>query len=434
MDDPMSAPMMFLTPPQVQAIQRDYGTPAFVYDEASLLRNASDVLAFPNAYGLTARYAMKACPTAAVVQLLTGAGLHIDASSGYEAERALAAGVPGERIQLTAQELPHDLAPLLDQGVVFNACSLQQLRVYGALRPNTDVCVRINPGLGSGHSNRTNVGGPSSSFGIWHGHVDEVRSVAAEHGLRITGMHTHIGSGSDPEVWNHCAHLALAIVERLPDVETLSLGGGFKVGRMPGEQGADLQAVGALVKRDFEAFAYEHERRLRLEVEPGTYLVANAAALVATVIDIVDTGAEGHSFLKLDTGMTEITRPSLYGAQHPITVVPVMPGERVEKDYLVAGHCCESGDILTPEPGNPEGLAPRRLLEARIGDPVVIGGVGAYCAAMCTKNYNSFPEAPELLLRQDGAVQVIRERQTLDQVLQNERPLTSASTGAQAAH
>jgi diaminopimelate decarboxylase len=430
----MPDPMMFLTGAQVQAIQREHGTPVFVYDEATLLRNAAEVLAFPHAFGLTARYAMKACPTAAVVQVLTGAGLHIDASSGYEVERALLAGVPAGRIQLTAQEPPRNLGALLDQGVLFNACSLQQLRRYGELRPGADVCVRINPGLGSGHSNRTNVGGPSSSFGIWHEHLDEVLAAAAEHRLRITGMHTHIGSGSDPEVWNRCAQLALAIVERLPDVETLSLGGGFKVGRMPGEQGADLQAVGALVKRDFEAFAHEHGRRLRLEVEPGTYLVANAGALVATVIDVVDTGPDGHAFLKLDAGMTEVTRPSLYGAQHPIAVVPVMPGERVEKDYLVAGHCCESGDILTPEPGTPEGLAPRHLLEARIGDPVVIGGVGAYCAAMCTKNYNSFPEAPELLVREDGTVQVIRQRQQLAQVIENELPLTPASTGAPAAN
>ena len=283
--------------------------------------------------------------------------------------------------------------------------------------------MRINPGLGSGHSNRTNVGGRSSSFGIWHEHLDDVFDVAAEFGLRITRMHTHIGSGADPKVWNRCARMSLDIAARLPDVHTLSLGGGFKVGRMAGETDADLQDIGAVIKDDFQTFAEEHGRRLHLEIEPGTFLTANAAVLVCSVVDVVDTGRRGHRFIKVDTGMTEVTRPAMYGAQHPIVVVPVMPGDRGTRQFLVAGHCCESGDLLTPEPGDPERLRPREVTEPRVGDPVVIGGVGAYCAAMCTKNYNSFPEAAELLLRTDGAFHLIRERQTLDQIVANERPL-----------
>jgi diaminopimelate decarboxylase len=118
--------------------------------------------------------------------------------------------------------------------------------------------------------------------------------------------------------------------------------------------------------------------------------------------------------------MTEVLRPSLYGAQHPIVVVPAQPEERGLQEYLVAGHCCESGDVLTPEPGNSEGLQPRLLTEARIGDAVVIGGSGAYCAGMSAKNYNSFPEAAEVLLDRQGQAHLIRRRQTLDQVVANE--------------
>jgi diaminopimelate decarboxylase len=124
--------------------------------------------------------------------------------------------------------------------------------------------------------------------------------------------------------------------------------------------------------------------------------------------------------------MTEILRPSMYGAQHPIEVVPVEEkgsgtfSPRPRADYLVVGHCCESGDILTPEPGNPEGLLPRNLAETRIGDAVVIGGAGAYCSGMSAKNYNSFPEAAEVMILADGSLELIRRRQTLDQILQNE--------------
>lgn len=414
---------VFLSDEQARRVQSEFGTPVFVYDEAALQQRAAAVLAFPNPHGLTARFAMKALPTAAVLQVFHEAGLQIDASSGFEAERALRAGIPADHIQITAQELPRNLEALLSQGIRFNACSLHQLRSYGQLRPGTTVGVRINPGLGSGHSNRTNVGGPSSSFGIWHEHLDQVLAIAAEFNLCITTMHTHIGSGSDPEVWLHCAQLSLGIVERLADATTLSLGGGFKVARMPGEKTADLQDIGSRVLPAFTDFTARTGRTLHLEVEPGTYLVANAGALVTTVMDIVDTGEGGRTFLKIDAGMTEILRPSLYGAQHPISVVPAS-GTSETGSYLVAGHCCESGDILTPEPGNPEGLLERELRKTAIGDVLVIDGAGAYCSGMPAKNYNAFPECAEVLLRADGSFVRIRNRQTLDQMLQNEVPLS----------
>lgn len=410
----------FLSEDQVRQVARTFGSPVYVYDEQTLLAQARALLNFPHAYGLTARYAMKALPSAAIIRIFSHAGLHIDASSGFEAERAMRAGVEPSHIQLTAQQMPESLRDLVSRGVLFNACSLHQLDTYGRLFPGSEVCVRINPGLGSGHSNRTNVGGPSAAFGIWHEHLDGVDAIRRKHDLRITRMHTHIGSGTDPEVWNRCARMSLEIAARLPDVATLSLGGGFKVGRMPGEASADLQEIGKFIVQDFEDFDAKHGRKLHLELEPGTFLVANAGALVCRVIDVIDTGKGGYHFIKIDSGMTEVVRPSMYGAQHPISVVPAAAESRSTKDYLVVGHCCESGDVLTPEPGNPEGLLPRTLTEARIGDYVVIGGAGAYCAAMSSKNYNSFPEAPEVIKSKEGTFLLVRKRQTLEQILANE--------------
>ncbi len=414
--------LAFLSPNQVRTIQRQYGTPVFAYDQISLEKQAQTALNFPNPYGLTVRYAMKACPSAAVISILNKLGLHIDASSGFEARRAMRAGVAPQQIQITAQQLPEseDFQKLVHQGVLFNACSLHQLNTFGQLFPGAELCVRINPGLGSGHSNRTNVGGPSSSFGIWHEYLDQVVEIAAQHKLNITRLHSHIGSGSDPNVWQRCARLTLDIAARLPQVHSVNLGGGFKIGRMADELSTDLQAAGQPIAEEFERFAAAHGRQLHLEIEPGTYFVGNAGALVCTVMDLVDTGSEGYTFIKIDSGMTEVLRPSLYGAQHPIVVVPAQDEDRGQHSYLVAGHCCESGDVLTPEPDNPEGLLPRLLTEAQIGDPIVIGGSGAYCAGMASKNYNSFPEASEILLASDGTLHLARQRQTLDQILANE--------------
>jgi len=414
-------PLLFLKAEEALRIQNEFGTPVYVYDEATLESAAREVLSFPNAFGLTARYAIKALPTLAIIRVLSDVGLHVDASSGFEAERALRAGVAPEHIQLTAQELPGNFEDLVRRGVLFNACSVHQLRMYGESFPGSAVCVRVNPGLGSGHSNRTNVGGPSSSFGIWHEHLEEVFAVQKKCDLRITRMHSHIGSGGDPEVWETCARMSLEIAAKFPEVQRLNLGGGFKVGRMPDEESANLQAIGAAIQADFQAFYEEHGRKLHLEIEPGTFFVANAGVVITSVMDVVDTGTEGYHFIKVDGGMTEVLRPSYYGAQQPMTLVPQDgEGRGAEREYVVVGHCCESGDILTPAPGDPEGLGPRVFPEARIGDALVIGASGAYCSAMSAKNYNSFPQAREVLIAMDGSVRVIRERQTLDQMLAND--------------
>ncbi|MGA2051690.1 MAG: diaminopimelate decarboxylase [Opitutales bacterium] len=396
-----------------------FGTPAYVYSQAALRHAANAALAFPHAFGLTVRFAMKACPNAAVLRFFDGLGLHFDASSGWEAERALRAGLPPFKISLSSQEMPGNFAVLHKLGVHFNACSLSQLDRFGRQFPGEKVGLRLNPGLGSGHSGKTNVGGPGASFGIWHEWLPQIREILANHRLKVDRIHTHIGSGTDPAVWQRAAQLTLGLSREFPTADAINLGGGFKVGRMAGEKTTDLQEVGNYVKVLFEQRAQETGHRPRLEIEPGTYLTARAGAIVTTVQDIVSTGPSGYEFLKLDAGMTEILRPSLYGAQHPIVVIPTR-GTGLARKYLVVGHCCESGDLLTSAPGEPETLAPRLLAQAEIGDLCVIEGAGAYCAGMSAKNYNSFPEAPEVLLQEDGPLRLIRQRQTLEQIYQNE--------------
>lgn len=298
------------------------------------------------------------------------------------------------------------------------------------------VGVRVNPGIGSGGFSasktgfsKTNVGGPSSSFGIWHDFVTDgtVKSIVEKYGLDVERIHTHIGSGSDPKVWQEVATKSLSFCKHFPNVHALNLGGGYKVGRNPGEPTTDLQEIGKPVVEVFEEFAKENGRELHLEIEPGTYIVAMSGALVSTVQDKVRTdtsGSEGHKFLKLDAGMTDVLRPSLYGAVHPITVLPGSGkssdiGSEVE-NVVVVGHCCESGDLMTPKPGEPEALAEVSLRKAEIGDIVVVDGSGAYCSGMSTKNYNSFPEAPEVLVDKTGKPHIIRKRQDLKQIYENE--------------
>lgn len=408
-----------LTFEEALEIRDRVGTPVYLYDEAKLRAAAARVLAFPHAYGLTVRYAMKANPNAAILRLFESLGLSFDASSGHEVARLLHAGIGTSHISLSTQELPANFADYCEQGVSLNASSLRQLETYGKRFPGTQVGVRFNPGLGSGGTQRTNVGGPASSFGIWHEFLPQVREIAARYELEIVRVHSHIGSGSDPEVWTRAASLTINLARAIETVTTLNLGGGFKVARVESEKTTDFDLIGPPVKALIEQFAQETGRQLHFEIEPGTMLVAAAGALLTTVQDIVSTGTEGYTFYKLDSGMTEILRPAMYGAQHGFEII----GSEEREDtwpVLVVGHCCESGDILTPAPGDPEGLAPRILPVAEAGDFCLISGAGAYCSAMPAKNYNSFPEAAELLRDGEGEWRIIRKRQDLLQILANE--------------
>ncbi len=416
--------LRFLSPEQVFAAREQFGSPVYVYEERLLRERAKAALAFPDPFGLTVRYAIKACPNSAVLRLFDREGLHFDASSGFEAKRAIRAGIDPTKISLSAQQMPADVLELVTAGVHFVATSLDQIDRWGSQQPGSPISLRWNPGIGSGGTNRTNVGGPNASFGIWHEQFDAACKRLAHYQLTCDRFHTHIGSGTDPNVWGDAALRTLALVERMESVESMDLGGGFKVARMQEEVATDLQATGQSVRNALLDFAERTGRMIRLEIEPGAFLVANAGALIATVTDVVSTGTQGHCFLRTDTGLTEILRPALYGAQHPIVVVPPDGRERKTSDYVVVGHCCESGDILSPAPGDPEMIALRRLHSAQPGDPIVIESAGAYCSAMTALNYNSFPQAPEVMLQSDGKFRLIRRRQTMDEMLQLETEST----------
>ena len=361
-----------------------------IQDRIDLLKNLSAP------YGLTVRYAIKANPHPAILQMINNAGLAFDASSSYEASQLLSLGIKGEQVSLSSQQLPHNLEELLESGVLFVATSINQLKKFltSSQRPSV-VGVRINPNVGYGHNKRTSTGGTNSSFGIWHEYIDEVLALTNAVGVSVNRIHIHIGSGADPSVWGEVMDRSLEVIEKFKDATTLDIGGGYKVHRYGDEKEADMKVILDIFGEKLKMFFEQSGRKIHLEIEPGTYFVAHAGTLVAYVDDVVDTGKEGYTFLRLNTGMNDFLRSGLYGARHRIEVIN---DSLVSKEYVVVGHNCESGDILTPAAGNPEEIETRTLKEAKVGDEVRIYDVGAYCASMRAKGYNSFPDAVEVLV------------------------------------
>ena len=371
-------------------------TPRFEYSRSMLEAQAKKLLQTSMPYGFLPRYAMKANNHPEIIKLFAEAGLHFDASSSYEAMELLEQGIAGEKISLSSQQPAHNLDELLAAGVRYVATSLRQLELYANSTNRSDtVGLRVNPGGGSGYNNRMTTGGVNSSFGLWHEYINEALQFASQAGIKIDCLHIHVGSGSDPHKWADMMESSLALVDKMPDVTSLDIGGGFKVHYYGDQQEADVPAILAVLNTQLVDYAAKTGRKLQLEIEPGRWLVAHAGTLIAEVVDIVDTGVDGHNFLRLNTGMNDFIRPSMYGAQHKIDVLSEASEQMY---YVVVGHNCETGDIFTTAPGDPEGIEPRRLNKAAIGDKVAIYDTGAYSAIFATHGYNSYPGAVEVFV------------------------------------
>ncbi len=433
-------PFGTVSPAQIVQAAERFGTPFFLYDEALIKKRCQALLGMPNAFGLEVRFAMKANPSLALLQVIAEQGLGVDASSMNEARRAHIAGIPYGRLMLTTQDVPSGedraaLEQMLREGMTYNICSQRQLElVLPFLMQNAvKIAIRINPGVGAGESVTRNTGDKYSSFGIHLAQLDEVKNLLSKSMVRIEHVHAHIGSGGDPEVWRDNIDRMLLLTEQhFPDAKAVNLGGGFKEARMPDETAADIEDLGKYAKQRFEEFRSRTGRALTVAVEPGTYIVANAGYLVTSVVDIKSSGPDGFQFVVLNAGMESNTRPLLYGSRHPLYVID-RQGEVLSSEFaangsarplslcVVVGRCCESGDSQTlDDQGH---VLPRAIAVPEIGDMLVIGGAGAYCSSMSLGNYNSYLQPPEVLLKSDGQFALVRRRQTFDQMVANELAL-----------
>ena len=411
-----------LTPARLQALATEHGTPLWVYDAATIRARAASLRCFD-----VVRFAQKACSNIHILKLLREAGVKVDSVSRGEILRALAAGyvAGGDEIVFTADLLDHaTLATVVEHRIPVNAGSIDMLHQLGAASPGHPVWLRINPGFGHGHSHKTNTGGEHSKHGIWH--VDLAAALAAirQHGLKLVGLHMHIGSGVD---YGHLAQVGQAMVGLVRetvaaghDLHAISAGGGLSIPYREGDAGVDVDHYFGLwdtARRESEALV---GHPLKLELEPGRYLVAESAVLLAEVRAVKSAGA--NRFVLVDAGFNELMRPAMYGSFHAMTLLPQggaqgMP--RPVRESVVAGPLCESGDVFTQAAGGE--VLTRALPAAQVGDLLVIHDAGAYGASM-SSNYNSRPLAAEVLV--DGeAARLIRRRQTVEQLLALEADL-----------
>ncbi len=401
----------------VHELARRFGTPTYVYDAAKIVERVADLQAFD-----VIRFAQKACSNLGIVDLIRRQGALVDSVSAGEIRRALAAGYTagGEppRIVYTADIFDHESLDLaVDLGLHVNCGSPEMIDQLGQRAPGSEVTLRVNPGFGHGHSQKTNTGGQQSKHGIWHEDLADCQRRAARHNITITGMHMHIGSGCDME---HLSQVASAMQQAVheigPTIRSISAGGGLPTPYRTDDAVIDVAEYFAIWNTAREQMQGELGHAISLEIEPGRYLTAESGWLIAEIRAVKRMG--DNTFYLVDAGFNNLARPILYGAYHPMAIAPreAASADRPEQDVVVGGPLCESGDIFTQQEGGI--VEARRLPQAEAGDMLVIGSAGAYGSVMGS-NYNSKPLAAEVLIR-DGQTHLIRRRQTFDDLIRGE--------------
>ena len=399
----------------VAELARQFGTPTYVYDAATILQRLADLRAFDHV-----RYAQKACSNLAVLDLLRRNGALVDAVSAGEIRRALAAGYEVEGapppVIYTADIFDAEALDLcVEHDIHVNCGSPDMIEHLGCRAPGRSITLRINPGFGHGHSRKTNTGGDQSKHGIWHEQLGLCLEIASRFRVTIAGLHMHIGSGTDLEHLSHvCAAMEKAAAEIGPTVTSISAGGGLPTVYQAGDAYVDLAAYFSLWDAARKRLEQRFSHAISLEIEPGRYLVAESGYLVSEIRSVKRQGE--HWFYLLDAGFNNLARPILYGSYHPMSIVPRDGMAATDRDVIVGGPLCESGDIFTQSEGG--FVSPRRLPEAEVGQLLVIECAGAYGFVM-SSNYNSRPMAAEVLV-QGGIAHLVRQRQKFEDLIRGE--------------
>lgn len=396
---------------------RKLGTPLWLYEAEPIRQRARQLSMFD-----CVRYAQKANSNTHILRLLRSMGVLVDAVSLGEIERALLAGyephMPAHEIVFTADIIDEaTLARVVSLGIPVNCGSPDMVRQIGRVAKGHPVWLRINPGFGHGHNRKTNTGGPSSKHGIWHEEFEDSLRLVDEYGLSLIGLHMHIGSGVDyAHLHRVCDSMLDAVRRANRPLAAISAGGGLSLPYRAGEPEIDIAEYYQAWNRTRLEAETITGGPIRLELEPGRYLVGNAGLLIAEV-RAVKKVADNH-FVLVDAGFNDLARPALYGSYHDISFVtpsgaavagPISP-------IAVAGPLCEAGDVFTQQDGG--FVEFRELPLPKPGDFAILRDTGAYGATM-SSNYNTRPLAPEVML-DGGALTVIRRRQSVAELLELE--------------
>ena len=389
------------------SLAKKYGTPLYVYDAdkiASQINRLNDAFSGIN---IKLKYATKALSNVSVLKWMKKHGTGLDVVSIQEAYLGLKAGFEAKDILYTPNCVSIDeIIEAVDLGLMINIDNISILEQFGHRYHDTvPVCVRLNPHIMAGGNSKISTGHIDSKFGISILQMRHLLRVIDNYNLNVVGLHIHTGSDIlDSEVFLRGTEIIFEAAEDFPNLDFIDFGSGFKVAYKNGDVTTDIEELGEEVSKRFKVFCKERGKDLELWFEPGKFLVSEAGFFLSKVNVIKTTPAT--VFVGLDTGMNHLLRPMMYDAYHQIENIS-NPSD-TQRVYTVVGYICETDTFGTD----------RRLSEVRRGDIIAIKNTGAYGFSMAS-NYNSRYRPAEVLVH-DGKDQLIRKRESLDDLLRNQ--------------
>jgi diaminopimelate decarboxylase len=384
-----------------------YGNPLYVYDADKIAFQYHRLThAFSKVEKLRINYAMKALSNISILKFLKNLGSGLDTVSIQEVRLGLHAGFTPDKIIFTPNGVSfEEIEEVAQLGVQINIDNLSVLEHFGAKHPKTPVCIRINPHVMAGGNENISVGHIDSKFGISIYQIPHVLRIVENTKMHINGIHMHTGSDIlDIEVFLYASEILFDTAKQFKNLDFLDFGSGFKVPYKKGDIETDIEELGKKLTKRFLAFEKEYGRELTLAFEPGKFLVSEAGYFLAKVNVVKQTTST--VFAGIDSGFNHLIRPMFYGSQHQIENISNPKGK--ERFYTVVGYICETDTFANN----------RRITEIHEGDILCFKNAGAYCFSMAS-NYNSRYKPAEVLWK-DGKGFLIRERETFEDLLQNQ--------------
>lgn len=388
-------------------VSNEFGTPLYVYDGNKIKKQYQVLKQAFKHVDLKIKYACKANTNINILKLLKNEGSGLDTVSINEVRIGLKAGFAPEEILYTPNCVSFsEIKQAVELGVNINIDNISILEQFGHEYQGTvPVCVRINPHVLAGGNSHIQTGHIDSKFGISLHQIRHVMRVVKANNINVTGLHMHTGSDIlDAEVFTRAAELLFDVAIEFENLKYIDLGSGFKVGYRPDDVTTDINRLGEILGERFETFCEAYGKKLELWFEPGKYLVSEAGYFLVNVNVVKQTVST--VFAGVDSGQNHLIRPMMYDAYHHITNISNPEG--VQRVYSVVGYICET-DTFGYD---------RKLNEVREGDILALHNAGAY-GIMMSSNYNSRVRPAEVLIL-DGKAHLIRERETLDDLLKNQ--------------
>jgi diaminopimelate decarboxylase len=388
-------------------IAQQFGTPVYVYDAEKIVSQIKSLKTAYSGSDVRVKYAAKALTNVSILKLIRKHGVGIEVVSLQEAQLAMKAGFTSREILFTPSGVDFsEIVEGVNLGLAINLDNLSALQKFGEKYRNSYPCgIRLNPHILAGGNYKISTGHSNSKFGISIYQLPQIRELVDKYGIQIQGLHVHTGSEiTETDIFLKMAEILFGMAADFRDLKFIDFGSGFKVSYKEGDMVTNVYDVGLKLTKIFNEFCMYYGRKLELWIEPGKYVVSESGTFFVQANVVKSTPTV--TFVGVNSGLNHLIRPMMYDSYHHILNISNPTGS--QKVYTVVGYICETDTFGTD----------RKLHEVREGDILAFKNAGAYGFSM-SSNYNSRLRPAEVLVI-DGEARLIRERETIEDLLQRQ--------------